>query len=1325
MPQANEPDPPFYGWINSPPTGTLTIRGTPRQGETLTIENTLTDTDGISSSINYQWLRNGEVIDQATSETYIVKASDIGTTISVNASYTDDAGTNESVLSTETAPIAARFNLDGLVAYYSFDNPLNLAHDDSGKGNNGTVNASATVASTTFAGGAVQFGGFYVPGYIHVANSSSLQFASDFSISYALRLTSAEGMDIGKKLADYGYHATVAKQHDRFGMALVASIDPLDGTIQGGLASNTWQSLGKDSGFAGVNQWNTFTWNFSNLNHTSQLYVNGELVAVNNNFTQDLSVINAQDLYIGRYSDTWYPLNGLMDEVLIYNRAISAAEALSLSRVPGNAAPTGSVLVSGQAVEGATLQASHSLADEDGLGTVSYQWLADGLPIANATGNTYLIKTTDIGKLLSVRASYTDGAGVAERTTSAPTAAVAPDLSPKNLLGTQGDDTLTGASANDTLNGREGNDLLLGHGGGDSLLGGDGEDTLIGGPGNDTLNGGAGTTDQADYSSSTSGVNADLSTGSASDGLGGSDQLSGIEFLAGSIYNDTLTGNASANNIKGQTGNDLIQGEGGNDLLWGMTGNDTLLGGTGDDQVYGDAGDDSLEGGDGNDILGGDEGLETGNIGNDTLRGGAGNDALVGNAGNDALYGDDGQDGILGGLGNDFLDGGADTDVLSGDAGDNTLNGGAGVDTADYMEAPDSVTVDLLSGSANNGYGGTDVLSGIEVIQGAWWFANTLRADSGNNTLSGGSASDLLDGRGDHDQLIGNKGDDTLLGGDGDDSLSGGWGADQLSGGAGNDTLDPGDESTAALSNVETLEGGSGTDLFDLASSWYAGRIIRITDLEAGEHLLFSHHDFPGSSHPILSGNNPAILQEGQVMVGSPTGGNTRLYVGAPASGESMAPIVIELTGNYAATAFRWVVNDFPNDSTMLGYGLPAPGTVIGGTAGADTQTGSTGNDTLASSAGNDSLNGGAGTDTVDFSQESAPVSVILYGNQSHGLSIGVDTLTSIENIIGSQFNDLVYGDLGDNLIQGGLGQDTLDGAEGHDTLQGQTGDDLLNGLAGNDSLEGSEGNDSIYGWADLDTLVGGLGDDRLFGGAQADVLDGGDGADNLEGDDGNDTLTGAVGNDTLRGWNDNDSLDGGDGDDALFGGAGADVMLGGVGTDNLEGDDGNDTITGGIGNDTLRGWNDNDSLDGGDGNDLVVGWSGNDSLVGGLGDDQLFGDDGADTLVGGAGGDVLQGGLGNDVYTFATGFGFDGVKDYDYTAGNSDTFQFTDINRTDLGFAKVGDALKVERTASAGADVIYVNDWYMAGSNGAYKIESWIMGDGTYTAAQIEALVV
>ena len=60
------------------------------------------------------------------------------------------------------------------------------------------------------------------------------------------------------------------------------------------------------------------------------------------------------------------------------------------------------------------------------------------------------------------------------------------------LLGGDGNDTLTGASSNDQLFGQDGNDLLSGAGGNDLLSGGDGNDSLLGGAGNDTLNGGSG-----------------------------------------------------------------------------------------------------------------------------------------------------------------------------------------------------------------------------------------------------------------------------------------------------------------------------------------------------------------------------------------------------------------------------------------------------------------------------------------------------------------------------------------------------------------------------------------------------------------------------------------------------------------------------------------------------------------------------------------------------------------------------------------------------------------------------------------------------------------
>lgn len=84
-----------------------------------------------------------------------------------------------------------------------------------------------------------------------------------------------------------------------------------------------------------------------------------------------------------------------------------------------NDGPTGSVTITGTAREGQTLTAGHTLADEDGLGVVSYQWLRGGVEIAGATGTTYALQQGDVGLAISVRASYTDGFGTGESVLSA------------------------------------------------------------------------------------------------------------------------------------------------------------------------------------------------------------------------------------------------------------------------------------------------------------------------------------------------------------------------------------------------------------------------------------------------------------------------------------------------------------------------------------------------------------------------------------------------------------------------------------------------------------------------------------------------------------------------------------------------------------------------------------------------------------------------------------------------------------------------------------------------------------------------------------------
>ncbi|WP_305825131.1 biotin/lipoyl-binding protein [Massilia brevitalea] len=84
-----------------------------------------------------------------------------------------------------------------------------------------------------------------------------------------------------------------------------------------------------------------------------------------------------------------------------------------------NDAPTGAVLIAGNTTLGQTLTASNTLADQDGMGTVSYQWQANGADISGATGASLTLNSALIGKTIDVVARYTDGFGAAESVGSA------------------------------------------------------------------------------------------------------------------------------------------------------------------------------------------------------------------------------------------------------------------------------------------------------------------------------------------------------------------------------------------------------------------------------------------------------------------------------------------------------------------------------------------------------------------------------------------------------------------------------------------------------------------------------------------------------------------------------------------------------------------------------------------------------------------------------------------------------------------------------------------------------------------------------------------
>ena len=98
---------------NSPATGSPTISGTAQVGETLTASTTdISDTDGLTKvSYAYQWTANDGTSDSdiagATARTYTLVPSDVGKTIKVKVTFTDDAGNGESLPSAATAAVAA------------------------------------------------------------------------------------------------------------------------------------------------------------------------------------------------------------------------------------------------------------------------------------------------------------------------------------------------------------------------------------------------------------------------------------------------------------------------------------------------------------------------------------------------------------------------------------------------------------------------------------------------------------------------------------------------------------------------------------------------------------------------------------------------------------------------------------------------------------------------------------------------------------------------------------------------------------------------------------------------------------------------------------------------------------------------------------------------------------------------------------------------------------------------------------------------------------------------------------------------------------------
>jgi Ca2+-binding RTX toxin-like protein len=424
------------------------------------------------------------------------------------------------------------------------------------------------------------------------------------------------------------------------------------------------------------------------------------------------------------------------------------------------------------------------------------------------------------------------------------------DVQTENVIGGDGNDSLTGDGGDNVLDGDINNSV-------DTLDGGGGNDTLFGRRGGDTLIGGTGI-DSVSYNPESNPVTVTAGDGLANDGVNdvdpgpavtpeGDNVASDVESIEGGSGNDHLTGGTGAGVIKGRGGNDVLNGgaDTAADTIDGDGGLDTVsyAGRTNPVTV-------TLDG-----VANDGEAGENENVLDDIERatGGSDNDSLTGNASINILTGGGGND-ILNGLGND--------DVMIGGTGNDTFNGQGGTgDLADYSAQVVSVTV-TIDGVANDGPGAeTDnVTTSTENVTGGS-AADTITGSDSANRLNGGVDPTPLanDGSTGADILTGGLGNDVLNGFDGADDLIGGSGSDTLNGGVGGDDINGG-------------AGGGDT-------TTYAGRATGVTvdidnaanDGEAGENdnVRASVERITGTSHDdFIRGEVGALVSNPNIFNG-------------------------------------------------------------------------------------------------------------------------------------------------------------------------------------------------------------------------------------------------------------------------------------------------------------------------------------------------------------------------------------------------------------------------------------------------------------------------
>ena len=402
---------------NSPATGEPTITGTVQVGETLTANTSgVADADGLGSvQYEYQWFADDAEVAGATGSTYTLVDADEGKAITVRVRFTDADDNEETLTSGAT---------DSVSAAPTPNSPATGVPTISGTAQVGqTLTADTSGIADADGLSNVQYEYKWLADDSDIAGATNTTYAlvaADEGKVIKVRVRFADDAGNEETLTSAATEASLSSEHVVAWSAIMTAerVDQGYGysTYARKAGSLSPASFNVDGTTYTVNMVETWGWMYIGVDRELPfdfvLELNGVRFASN-----DASLASYTYGNVYRWARTalrWRDGDTVAVRLL---RALEDETAV-------NSASTGAPTIGGTAQVGETLTANTSgIADADGLAnaTFSYQWLADDIEIAGATGSTYTLTDSEESKAITVRVSFTDDADNEETLTSAAT----------------------------------------------------------------------------------------------------------------------------------------------------------------------------------------------------------------------------------------------------------------------------------------------------------------------------------------------------------------------------------------------------------------------------------------------------------------------------------------------------------------------------------------------------------------------------------------------------------------------------------------------------------------------------------------------------------------------------------------------------------------------------------------------------------------------------------------------------------------------------------------------------------------------------------------